>query len=253
MVLRGAPWPMGLPGHLRGSTAALFVTLVLLMWLLVVLGVYRADVGRGAHAITARLRALVIGVALWLWLAATALLAARGFFAQFGVVPPRLLFALAPPLALLVALARSRTVGEWLDTLPLAWLVLAQTFRIAVEIVLWRLVVEGVAPHLMSFTGRNFDIAVGLTAPIVARVCLAAGTRRRWAAWWNVGGVVILASTVVHAFLAAPTPLRLLVTHPPNVFVAHFPFIWLPAFLVPLAFALHLLSLRQLRRLGPSP
>jgi hypothetical protein len=240
---------MGLPGQLRGSTAALFVGLVLAMWLLVVLGVYRADMRRGARATMARARALAIAAALWLWLAVMALLAARGFFAEFGAMPPRLLLALLPPLAVLVILARSRTVGEWLDAVPPAWLVHAQAFRIVVEIALWRLVVEGVAPHIMSFTGRNFDILVGLTAPVVARVCLTPGARRqRWAAWWNVAGILILANTVVHAFLAAPTPLRIFLTSPPNVFVAHFPFIWLPGFLVPVAFALHLLSLRQLRR-----
>jgi hypothetical protein len=236
-------------GHLRGSTAALFVGLVLAMWLLIALGVYLAEIRAGVDAIKARRRALAIAGALWLWLALTALLAARGFFAEFQAMPPRLLLVLAIPLAVLLVLARSRVVGALLDATPPAWLVGAQAFRIVVEIVLWRLVEEGVAPHLMSFTGRNFDILVGLTAPIVARVCLAAGTRRRrLAAWWNVAGILVLANTVLHAFLAAPTPLRVFVTDPPNAFVAHFPFIWLPGFLVPLAFALHLLSLRQLRR-----
>jgi hypothetical protein len=40
-----------------------------------------------------------------------------------------------------------------------------------------------------------------------------------------------------------------LVTEPPTTFIGHVPYIWLPVFLVPLAWLLHLVSLRQLR--GP--
>jgi len=51
---------------------------------------------------------------------------------------------------------------------------------------------------------------------------------------------------VVHALLSTPTPFRVLVTDPPTTFIAAVPYVWLPAFLVPLAWLLHGVSLRQL-------
>jgi hypothetical protein len=53
---------------------------------------------------------------------------------------------------------------------------------------------------------------------------------------------------VVHAQLAAPTPFRVFRVEPPVTFIAYLPWIWLPAFLVPLAWGLHALSIRQLCR-----
>jgi hypothetical protein len=108
--------------------------------------------------------------------------------------------------------------------------------------------VAGVAPDIMTFHGRNVDILVGLSAPLVAYYCFV---RRAWpervALWWNWAGILILLNVVVQAQLSAPTPFRVFVTQPPTTFIAHVPYIWLPAFLVPLAWLLHAVSLRQLR------
>jgi hypothetical protein len=49
------------------------------------------------------------------------------------------------------------------------------------------------------------------------------------------------------AILSAPTPFRVLASDPPNTFMAYFPYVLLPAFLVPCALLMHLLSIRQLR------
>jgi len=223
----------------------LFVAVVVTMAVLV-LG--------GAEAVARRARPGALrGVALAVvavagWLALTAVLAGRGFFLDFKSVPPHLLLALGPPLLALAALTASPRLAPLLAALPRAWPVAAQSFRIAVEIVLWRLAVAGVAPEIVTFTGRNVDILVGLSAPVVAYGCFV---RRRWsprvAVWWNLAGIVILLNVVLNAQLSAPTPYRLIVVEPPPTFIGALPYIWLPAFLVPLAWLLHLLSLRQLR------
>lgn len=234
------------------AVTLLFVAIVAGMWALVVAGVARAAAPDAARPAT------VTGLALAGWLAVTHGLAAAGFFSDFRALPPRFLALLLPALAALVWLARSRAVGRLLAAVPPAWLVWPQGFRILVEIVLWRLIVAGAAPEIMTFTGRNFDIAVGLTAPVIAYGCFVA----RWwsprvALWWNVAGILILVNTVVHAQLAAPTRFQVYVTQPPNSFIAAAPYVWLPAFLVPLAWALHVLSIRRLRlgmdALGAAP
>lgn len=227
------------------AVSLLFVAIVVGMLVLVLWGAARAAWRVGPGAVRG---VRVAGMALVGWLALTGLLAERGFFDDFQSLPPRLVLALGLPLLTLLALTFSRRIAPLLAALPPAWPVAAQTFRIPVEIVLWRLAVAGVIPELLSFTGRNVDILVGLTAPVVAYACFV---RRAWparvAVWWNWAGIVILLNVVVHAQLSAPTPWRLFETDPPTTFIADWPYIWLPDFLVPLAWLLHAVSLRQLR------
>ena len=227
------------------AVSLLFVAIVVGMLVLVLWGAARAAWRVGPGAVRG---VRVAGMALVGWLALTGMLAERGFFDDFQSIPPRLVLALGPPLLTLLALTFSRRIAPLLAALPPAWPVAAQTFRIPVEIVLWRLAVAGIIPELLSFTGRNVDILVGLTAPVVAYACFV---RRAWparvAVWWNWAGIVILLNVVVHAQLSAPTPWRLFETDPPTTFIADWPYIWLPDFLVPLAWLLHAVSLRQLR------
>lgn len=227
------------------AISLLFVATVVAMLLLVVWGAAQAArrVGPGA---TRGVR--LAGLALAGWLALTAALAGQGFFEDFYALPPHMLLAVGPPLLALLALIFAGLLDPLLTALPPAWPVGAQAFRIVVEIVLWRLAVAGVAPEIMTFTGRNVDILVGLSAPIVAWACFV---RRAWpervARWWNWTGVLILLNVVLQAQLSAPTRFRIFETDPPTTFIGDLPYIWLPAFLVPLAWALHAISLRQLR------
>jgi hypothetical protein len=228
------------PGAVPAWLTVLFVLLVPGMAALVVAGV-GARCGRGA--------ALGTAAALAGWLALTAALAGAGVFADFSRLPPRLLIAIVPPLLAIGALCLSSAVGRLLDEPPPGWLVHPQAFRVVMELILWRLYVAGAAPAIMTFEGRNVDIAIGLTAPLVGWLCF---TRRAWPAraalWWNAAGILVLLSVVVHAQLSAPTPFRIYLTEPPLTFIAYVPWIWLPAFLVPLAWGLHALSIRQLLR-----
>jgi hypothetical protein len=234
-MLTNAPTAVGL----------VFIAIVVGMLVVVVCGAARAARRVGPGAVQG---VRIAGVALVGWLALTGVLAERGFFEDFQSMPPRMLLGIGLPLLTLLALTFSGRVAPLLAALPPAWPVAAQTFRIAVEIVLWQLAVAGAIPELLSFHGRNVDILVGLTAPVVAYACFV---RRAWparvAVWWNWAGIVILLNVVVHAQLSAPTPWRVFETDPPATFIADWPYIWLPAFLVPLAWLLHAVSLRQLR------
>jgi hypothetical protein len=226
------------------AISACFVAIVAGMLILAIWGAVRAARRAGPRALSG---VRVAAIAVVGWLALTALLADRGFFDDFQSLPPRMLLAIGLPLATLLALAFSARLEPLLAALPPAWPVAAQAFRLPVELVLWQLAVAGVIPDLLSFTGRNWDILVGLTAPVVAYACFV---RRAWparvAVWWNWAGVAILLNVVVHAQLSAPTPWRRFETDPPTTFIADWPYIWLPAFLVPLAWLLHAVSLRQL-------
>jgi len=190
-----------------------------------------------------------IGVGLGIWLGVLAVLAGQGYFLDFQSMPPRLTLAGLLPLVAGLLMLPTHGTRHFLAVTPPERLIYLQSFRIVMEIILWALAVQGRAPKLMTFEGRNIDILVGLTAIPIGWMVVE---RRAWPVWvaaaWNVVGILILANVVVHAQLALPTPFRAFVTEPSTAFLATFPYIWLVGFLVPFAFWLHAGSLVQLAR-----
>ena len=189
-------------------------------------------------------RWLVVATVLWFVLAG--LLAYAGFFSDFTARPPRLLFALLLPAVVLAIVSfRSRTLPEALRHTPIAWLFYLQAFRIVVELILWRGYKAGAIPVQMTFEGRNFDILAGLTAPIAGWLWQRTHNRVLGIVW-NFAGLVLLLNIVVVAILSMPAPFRVFTEGPANTLLTRFPFIYLPAVLVPIAYTAHVLSLRQL-------
>jgi hypothetical protein len=124
-----------------------------------------------------------------------------------------------------------------------------QSFRILIEIQLLWLFKDGLLPKLLTFEGRNFDILIGLSAPVVAwyvhREHRADRGCPRLVAVWNILGLCLLTNVVVHGILSMPTAFQVFTEPPGNVVMALFPWIWIPTFVVPLAYLLHILSLRR--------
>jgi hypothetical protein len=137
----------------------------------------------------------------------------------------------------------SKGTAEVLRHVPVQVLTNLQVFRVFVEILLWMLFIQYALPVQMTFEGRNFDILAGLTAPVMAY--LFAGNRKLIIAW-NLVSLGLLINIVAIAILSMPSPLQIFHNEPSNTIVAEFPFIFLPTFLVPLAYGLHFLSLRKL-------
>ena len=61
-------------------------------------------------------------------------------------------------------------------------------------------------------------------------------------------GLMLLINIVLISVVSAPVPFRMFMNEPANTIVATFPAVWLPALLVPLAYFLHILSIKQLIR-----
>lgn len=187
-------------------------------------------------------------VLLIAWLILLGVLSIRGFFADFSALPPRLAFAMLPPLILVLLFTRSRAGKEFLQYIQPQWLIYLQSFRILVEIAIWLLVRNGLLPVQMSFEGRNFDILTGLLAFPIGYYCFV---KKTWspviALLYNIAGLVLLVNIVTISTLSMPTPLRVFYNQPDSSVLAKFPFIYVSGLLVPLAYTLHILSLRQWR------
>jgi hypothetical protein len=185
-------------------------------------------------------------VLLIAWLILLGILSTRGFFSNFSALPPRLSFALLIPLPVVLLFIRSRAGKRLLQQIQPQWLFYLQSFRILVEIAIWLLVRNGSLPEQMSFEGRNFDLLTGLFAFPVGYYCFV---KKSWppvaAVLYNIGGLILLVNVIVISMLSMPTPLRMFHNQPDSSLLAKFPFIYLPGVLVPFAYTLHILSLRQ--------
>jgi hypothetical protein len=181
------------------------------------------------------------------WFILTGVLANIGFLSKFDSLPPRLLIVLFPPLLFIIILSFSSGVSQLLQRIPPAWLISIQSFRVLMEIILWMAFIDNIIPVQMTFEGRNFDILVGITAPLVAYLCFV---KKVWspriAIAWNIAGLILLANIVIVSILSAPVPFRVFMNEPANTFIAHLPFVWLAAFVVPVAYWMHILSVKQL-------
>ena len=183
------------------------------------------------------------------WLAFSAVLAASGWLADFAARPPHFFAFMLPTFGATLALGFSRIGASVAARVGFAALAGFQVFRAPVEWVLFALHRDGVVPVQMSFAGWNFDVLTGVSAPLVAWLAVSGRIGRRGLLAWNCAGLVLLANIVGIAVLSTPTPLRLFWNEPANTFVAGWPWIWLPGFLVPAALLGHLVSLRKLARM----
>jgi hypothetical protein len=180
------------------------------------------------------------------WMALTAAVAARGLLADFNRRPPPFALFLVVTLISALVLGFSRPGARLARGLPLAALVGFHAFRLPLELVMHRLARDGIMPPQMTYTGRNFDIVSGATSILVAAL-LARGAPRWLAGLWNVLGVALLVAIVSIAVVSTP-PIHAFGSDAAhvNTFVAHFPYVWLPAVLVWLALFGHVVLTRAL-------
>ena len=172
-----------------------------------------------------------------------------GIFRNFNLFPVNAAPVFLLPLIVILIFTLSKSVGEILLYIPQENIIKLQGFRFFVEVLLWALYASALLPIQMTFEGRNFDIVSGITAFLLATrffgFMLLDKFSKTGIILWNLMGLALLINIVAVAILSMPTPLRYFMNDPANTIVAEFPISLLPAFLVPLAYLLHILSLRK--------
>ncbi|MBL7851511.1 MAG: hypothetical protein JNN04_11460 [Cyclobacteriaceae bacterium] len=186
-------------------------------------------------------RRYLVGVSAWAIFLLS--VSATGFFTNFDTFPPRLVIVLIVPLVAIILVVRSSAVKELLQLVPARNIIRLQFFRVFVELLIWASFALDQLPVQMTFEGRNFDVLSGLFAPIVA-YWLANHKTALYI--YNYVALALLINIVTVAILSTPVPFRVFMNEPANLLVTKFPFVMLPGMLVPLAYGLHFLSLRQL-------
>jgi hypothetical protein len=187
---------------------------------------------------------LVLGV----WLGVITVLSLAGFY-NSTALPPRVpLFLVFPAFAFTGFFFLSGKNKQLIAAVPPSWPVYFQSFRIVVELLLLGLALKGLIPKEASFEGYNFDVAIGLTAPVVgwlafSKKVIGKGVLRLW----NIAGFCTLAIVVFIFISHAYFPQ---VWHKQESIISQgfglFPYTYLAGFLMPAAVFMHVLSLKKL-------
>ena len=198
-------------------------------------------------------RRLAYGVTIVLvtWIIIQNLLSLSGFYLASFALPPRALLILLPPILAMIIFFVFFSRSSYFQSVSLKTLTHIQLFRLPLEVfVLSSLALAGYVPDIMTYYGRNFDVIVGITAPIMAYFYF----NKQALSWkallvWNIVSLLLLFNVTSHAVLAMPYPdIQVFAFEQPNIGVFYFPYIWLPALLVQVAYFCQIASIIKLIR-----
>jgi len=204
---------------------------------------YRGARDTGSDRTRAALLAVGAAVLLGGWFAASAVIAAHGWYrTRLGQQPPWLPIATIAFLIALLAAARIPVVARSLSgpnaLSQLAW---PHVFRVAGAAFLIMMGL-GHLPALFALPAGLGDMTAGIAEPFVARR-LARGQGHRAALWFNLFGILDL---VVALALGGLTAYRLIHVTPVNDAISVLPMALIPTAAVPVLLALHVVSIRRL-------
>lgn len=187
------------------------------------------------------------GTAFFLWLVVTGVLSSTARLHDFTARPPLLPVLIVLSFVVVYFGSYFSAPSKLIESPGLAWLIGLQVFRLAVEIFLDLGMRAGFVPVQMTLEGRNWDVLTGLTALPLAWL-VAKNKAPKWLIYgWNIMGLALLLNVMTIAALSMPTPIRHFHNEPANTFVAYFPYVWLPTYLVQVAWMSHLLIFRAVR------
>lgn len=175
---------------------------------------------------------LPIRTAFWLWMIGAIAAGQLGWLHRL----PAAVWLLVPVVLTSLLVLAYRTLGgfrSWVDSLDLRGLVLLNFSRIA-GIYLLLQAGRGQLPYAFSLPSGAGEIAVALSAVLVALLPLSPHARRHALSIWNVAGlvdIVLIAITALRVGWVQPRELNAL---------GHLPLSLLPTFLAPLIIASHL-------------
>ncbi|GAA5186744.1 hypothetical protein GCM10023322_33660 [Rugosimonospora acidiphila] len=231
--------------------------LPLSVWILVAAGaigipaatcvvLYRAAVATGRGRRAGAGIAVAAGAGFAAWIVVDSLLAHADVYRQDpATLRVWMPFALVGPLLVALLATRIPVMSRILaDPGTPARLAVPQTLRV-VGVVFFIVLALHKLPPVFALPAGLGDVAVGISAPFVARR-LAAGGGRRGAVWFNALGILDLVVALGTGFLAALAPHRILAVRPSTEALGLLPLTLIPTAAVPVALALHVVSLRRL-------
>ena len=182
------------------------------------------------------------------WLFYVYLVSTLGLLQGFELPPRVLIFFFIPTLVGITFFIRKYRNHSLMNALPKSWAIYFQSFRIFVELIIWKTYLAGTFPVSMSFEGYNYEILVGLSAPIIAYLVFNRKIlSEKIAIAWNFVGLFVLSIIIGIAVTSAYFPQLWGASNSLiGIEFGLFPYTLLAGFLAPMAIFMHILSLSQL-------
>ena len=166
-------------------------------------------------------------------------------------MPPRFLLMVFLPLGLITAFLFIKNKKSQLYTaIPKQNVIYFQSFRIVVELMIHATFIAGIFPIETTYEGYNYEIAIGLIAPIVAY-----GVYKR--SWWSEK-VVLIFNYLGLATLGIIIFIVINLLYAPSFWgdtaprmgqdFTRIPYLLIPGFLAPVAIFAHIFSIIQIRK-----
>ena len=194
---------------------------------------------------TSQSKLFVVIISAWIFI--QTILGYFGFYSDSLSKFPKVQFILLPQIIFILIKFITPNGKKFIGSLNLKTLSFLHIVRLPVEIVLYWLFVFKTVPESMTFEGRNLDVFSGLTAPIIYYFGFVKNKLPKLVIiCWNFLCLCLLVNIIVIGMLSTPTPFQQFGFEQPNIAVLHFPFMFLPACIVPLVLFSHLASIKQL-------
>lgn len=181
-----------------------------------------------------------VTILIILWSIIQSLLSYQGFYHVTDSMPPRFALVLLPATLMIIIGIMKRIRQDQLIDIRLQISTFLHTVRLPVEIVLYVLYNYKMIPQLMTFEGRNFDIIMGVTAPFIGWFLIKGQINKTMLLIWNFIGLFFVLFILVNGILSAELPFQQFGFEQPNRGINYFPFILLPATVVPIVIWTHI-------------
>jgi hypothetical protein len=224
----------------------------MVLWVLVLLGalgmplltafaLYRGGLAAGLSRRTVVAVAVCSGLLFGAWVVVSAVLGAAGVYGDLSAVVPWLGVAAVGAVLVWLLATRIPVVGRILAAPgTAARLVWPQSIRV-VGVVFLIAMAQGRLPALFALLAGLGDLGIGVSAVLLVR---------RWrpgrAVWFNLLGLLDLVTAVTIGFLGGLSTHPVLALTPSTLGVTLLPLVLIPTTAVPLATALHVMSLARL-------
>jgi len=188
----------------------------------------------------------ILTLVIIIWSIFQSILAYNGFYQNPTATPPRFAIVLIPTTLIIIYSLLPKQRNYILERRNVKISTFLHTIRIPVEIILLQLFIHKMIPELMTFEGRNFDILAGITAPIIGFLYLRQWIGKKGLLAWNIVGLCLVLFILFNGILSAELPFQQFGFEQPNRAINYFPFILLPAIIVPIVIWTHLTDIIKL-------
>ena len=183
-----------------------------------------------------------------IWSVIQSILAYIGFYQITDTIPPRFGLVLIPTTFLIIYGLLPRQQRWFIKQRETKISTFLHSVRLPVEIVLFGLFTHKMIPELMTFEGRNYDILMGITAPIIGYLFMVQKASKKTLLVWNIIGLILVLFILFNGILSSELPFQQFGFEQPNRGINYFPFILLPATIVPIVIWTHLSDIIKLKK-----